>query len=218
MRRERALADARLIVFGAGAVVAWLAFREGTLAPAWLAIPTLLFLVLLFVHERARRATRRADRAVEFYEKGLGRLEGRWSGAGEPGTRFLDPEHPYAADLDLFGVGSLFELLCTARTKAGEDALAAWLMAPAPLDEIGARQVAIAELRPRIDLREDLAILGADVRAGIDPDALAEWGASPASSRAARSPWSGPSSRPSPWRGSSDGPSSRRGRARSSWA
>src|SRR4029078_13468294 len=43
----------------------------------------------------------------------------------------------------------------------------------------GARQVAIAELRPRIDLREDLAILGADVRAGIDPDALAAWGAPP---------------------------------------
>jgi len=179
MRRERVLADARLIVFGAGAVVAWLAFREGTLSPGWLAIPTSLFLILLFVHERARRATRRADRAVDFYEKGVGRLEGRWSGTGEPGTRFLDPEHPYAADLDLFGVGSLFELLSTARTKAGEDALAAWLMAPAPLDEIRARQAAIAELRPRIDLREDLAILGADVRAGIDPDALADWGASP---------------------------------------
>ena len=179
MRRERALADARLIVFGAGAVVAWLVFRDGTLAPAWLAIPTFVFLILLFVHERARRATRRADRAVEFYERGLGRLEGRWSGTGEPGTRFLNPEHPYAADLDLFGVGSLFELLCTARTKAGEDALAAWLMAPAPLNEVGARQAAIAELRPRIDLREDLAILGADVRAGIDPDALAAWGASP---------------------------------------
>jgi hypothetical protein len=179
MRRERALADARLIVFGVGAVVAWLALRQGTLAPAWLAVPTFVFLVLIFVHERARRATRRADRAVEFYEKGLARLEGRWSGTGEPGTRFLDPEHPYAADLDLFGAGSLFELLCTARTKAGEDALAAWLLNPAPLDEIGARQEAIAELRPRIDLREDLAILGADVRAGIDPEGLAAWGASP---------------------------------------
>ena len=132
MRRERALADARLIVFGAGAVVAWLAFREGTLAPAWLAIPTFVFLVLIFVHERARRATRRADRAVEFYERGLGRLEGRWSGTGEPGTRFLDPEHPYAADLDLFGVGSLFELLCTARTKAGEDCAGGLAAGPGP--------------------------------------------------------------------------------------
>ena len=45
------------------------------------------------------------------------------------GTRFLEETHPYAADLDLFGSGSLFELLCTARTQTGEETLASWLKA-----------------------------------------------------------------------------------------
>ena len=43
-------------------------------------------------------------------------------------------------DLDLFGPASLFELLSIARTRAGEETLAAWLLAPADPDEIVARQ------------------------------------------------------------------------------
>jgi hypothetical protein len=38
---------------------------------------------------------------------------------------------------------------------------------------------AITELRPRLDLREDLELLGSDVRSGIDPEALAGWGKAP---------------------------------------
>src|SRR5256885_1876886 len=83
-------------------------------------------------------------------------------GRGQQGTRFLDEKHPYGADLDLFGRGSLFELLCTARTRTGEDTLAAWLLGPADAAEVRARQEAVAELRPQLDLREDLALLGAD--------------------------------------------------------
>ncbi len=98
---------------------------------------------------------------------------------GEAGNRFLDPEHPYAADLDLFGVGSMFERLCTARTRSGEDTLAAWLLAPAAPEVVRERQAAVAELRALVDLREEIELLGADVRAGIDPEALADWGKTP---------------------------------------
>ena len=71
------------------------------------------------------------------------------AGTGEPGDRFRDDQHLYANDLDIFGSGSLFELLSIARTRAGEDALAAWLTAPAAPQEIAARQAAIAELNER---------------------------------------------------------------------
>ena len=38
------------------------------------------------------------------------------------------------------------------------------------------RQAAVEELRPRLDLREDLAALGDAVRAGLHADALRRWG------------------------------------------
>ena len=37
------------------------------------------------------------------------------------------------------------------------------------------RQAAVTELREQLDLREDLAVLGADVGVGVNPDALADW-------------------------------------------
>jgi hypothetical protein len=122
---------------------------------------------------------RRLERAVAFYERGLARLENRWGGSGEQGLRFLDENHPYAVDLDLFGRESLFELLCSARTRAGEETLAAWLKAPAAPGEIRARQTAVLELRTRLDLREELAVLGTDVRAGVQPEALSGWAVGP---------------------------------------
>ena len=88
----------------------------------------------------------RALRAVRFYELGLARIKGKWVGAGNPGTSFADTTNLYVNDLDIFGVGSVFELLCTARTQAGQETLARWLSAPAPSAEIRRRQEAVEEL------------------------------------------------------------------------
>ncbi|TMQ32207.1 MAG: DNA mismatch repair protein MutS [Planctomycetota bacterium] len=133
-------------------------------------------LLVFWQNERVSRAHRRAVRAADYYERGLARLEDRWMGMGQPGTRFLDEDHPCALDLDLFGKGSLFERLCTARTSRGEDTLAAWLRAPAPPDDVRARQEAVEELRQRLDLREALALLADGVPAGANLDALVAWG------------------------------------------
>ncbi len=183
-RLERRISNARLVVFIAAVGVAVLAFDTHAFSAWWTVAPVTLFGGLVVVHDRVITRRRRADRGAVFYERGLARVQDRWIGGGETGERFLDPDgsgrtHLYAADLDVFGRGSLFELLCTARTRAGEDTLAAWLRAPATPAVVRTRQVAVAELHPQLDLREDLALLGADVRAGIDPDALAAWGAGP---------------------------------------
>ncbi len=153
---------------------------EGLISAWLIALPVVAFVILMAMHQRVDRVRDRYERAVGFYESGLARLAGQWAGAGETGERFYDQAHPYAEDLDLFGRGSLFELLCTARTRAGEDKLAAWLVAPAPVDQIRARQQAVDELRPRLDLREELALLGDDVRAGVHAERLSSWGAGPA--------------------------------------
>jgi hypothetical protein len=143
----------------------------------WGLVPIAIFsLILLGWHQSIFRQQKHAERAAKFYDRGLARLAGDWPGTGERGERYRSPLHPYAEDIDLFGAGSLFELLCTARTRAGEDILAAWLLAPANPSEIRARQEAIAELRPRLDLREELALLGEDLRAGLHAEALSEWG------------------------------------------
>src|SRR4029453_7010918 len=157
----------------------WLGFRHGVPSPGWALVPLVAFAILVARHWDATAARQRAERAVVFYRRGLDRLEGTWAGGGETGERFRRLAHPYADDLDLFGDGSLFQLLCTARTRAGEETLAAWLLAPARPEEVRARQEAGVELRGRLDPREQVPLLGADVGTGVHPDALAKWGCAP---------------------------------------
>jgi len=135
-----------------------------------------VFAWLAVLHENLLRRIRQRARAMDFHARGIARIEDRWAGTGETGERFLDPAHPYARDLDIFGPASLFELLCTARTRAGEEKLAAWLLAAAPVDEIVARHGAIHDLGAQLKLREKLFCIGETVRAGVHPDALATWG------------------------------------------
>ena len=175
--RERILGLSRVVLFLAGLTVAGLSLGLDWLSLYWVVLPLAAFLIVLILHDRVNRATRRAERAVVFYERGLARLEDRWIGGGEPGDRFLDPEHPNAADLDLFGRGSLFELLCTARTHTGQDTLARWLLHPAAAEVVRARQEAVRDLRDRLDLREDLAALGSS--ASVDLAGLIHWAESP---------------------------------------
>ena len=65
---------------------------------------------------------------------------------GFAGDEFREEDHPYADDLDLFGEGSLFELLAVTRTGIGRATLADWMKAPAARGEALARQEAVAEL------------------------------------------------------------------------
>ena len=172
------LSYARLAAFLAAFVLGVAAWREA-LSWWWLLAPLALFFWLVRQHDRIIRRRDEAARAVAFYERGLARLEDRWAGAGETGDRFADPEHLYAADLDLFGRGSLFELLSIARTQMGERQLADWLKAPAAPADILARQAAVADLAARLDLRENVALAGAAGGAGVNGEALMAWAEQP---------------------------------------
>src|SRR5439155_4135990 len=63
-------------------------------------------------------------------------------------------------DLDIFGQGSLFQLLDETATRAGEEKLAGWLQAPAPRAAVLERQGAVRELAPMIDFRQALVAEG----------------------------------------------------------
>jgi len=178
-RRHVALGNAQLAVAAAGVLAVWLTLARHWFAPWWLLAPAVGFVALALVHERVIRARKRAERLAGFYEKGIARLEDRWAGQGDEGARFDDPAHPYAEDLDLFGSGSLFELLSTARLRSGAQTLANWLLEGAAPAEVRERQAAVDELRPKLDLREQIAMLGEDLRSAIDPGALARWAEKP---------------------------------------
>ncbi|AHW59932.1 MutS domain III [Draconibacterium orientale] len=65
----------------------------------------------------------------------------------ENGEQFLNVEHPFAYDLDLFGEGSMFQYLNRTATVEGRQRLADWLQKPLKEKvEIEKRQEAVKEL------------------------------------------------------------------------
>jgi hypothetical protein len=176
-RRERQhirLGNAKLAVAAAALALIGFYFAKH-ISGYWVLLPLLAFIVLAILHEQVIRARTHAQTAADFYRKGFARIEDRWSGTGSSGDRFRDSKHVYADDLDLFGRGCLFELLSTARLPMGENRLAEWLLSPSPIQMIVGRQALVAELRPKLDLREALAIIGEDLRVRMNPESLTKW-------------------------------------------
>ena len=174
-RRHKLLGRVNLVFALAGLIVVGWSLDSRSVSILWVLVPGAALAISASIHAGVLRARKKGERAITFYVRSLVRLDNRWMGTGETGEHFLDPAHPYSRDLDLFGKGSLFELLCTARTGAGERALAQWLLAPARVEEIHARHAALSDLQPKLDLREDLAVLGEDVRSRVQSDVLASW-------------------------------------------
>jgi hypothetical protein len=170
---------AKLVVIAAGLVILWCIFAIHWLTAWWLFAPIIAYGLLAALHGRILAAKNRALTAANFYRRGIARIEDRWAGGGQTGERFRNPNHVYADDLDLFGRGCLFELLSTARLPMGENRLAGWLSEGSPLEEVLERQQLVRELRDKLDLREDLAVMGEELGARLDPEKLIAWAEAP---------------------------------------
>ena len=130
--------------------------------------------VVEYQRRRSRLDFMKLRSLSEFYEKGTARLAHNWERL-DSGDDFLDQDHLYAKDLDLFGRGSLYQLVCSARTQIGSQTIANWMTSPANAPEIHLRQAAIAELRGRRDLPERLASAAPTQVSDFRPDFLKKW-------------------------------------------
>jgi MutS domain V len=175
-QRERAIGFGRLGAFALIVVFVLLRWNWPAAAAA------VAFVALVVGSEPVKTAKRRAAAAAAFCERGLARLRHEWQGKGDAGDDFAEEHHPFAADLDLFGSGSLFELMSIAATAAGRATLASWLKHPerATAADVRARQASVAALRDKVDLREDLFVEASEVSGEIEAANLEEWASEPA--------------------------------------
>ena len=78
----------------------------------------------------------------------------------ETGDQFINQNHQYTSDLDIFGQHSVYQLINRTTTESGRICLAHWLSAPAPNDEIRNRQKAIKELSQKLEWRQEFQASG----------------------------------------------------------
>ena len=159
--RSRRLAHARLVAFLALAAALWL---TGRATPGQRVVPALAaavaavgFATLVGWHGRVRREERRLAALEGVNRESVARVDYAWD-ALPPSVGAAPPDHPYAADLDIFGTVSLWRLLGVVSAAPGRSILRRWVLVPAGPDTVRARQAAVAELAPLTDLRDALTI------------------------------------------------------------
>ena len=132
------------------------------------AAPAVVFIALAIVHGRVDPRSLRSRPRRRLLRTALARLGNHWIGKGNQGERFRDPKHVYADDLDLFGRGSLFELLSTARTAAGEGCSPNGCWRPGNADACRRARARWRNSAPASTCASRLALMGEDIRAAVD--------------------------------------------------
>ncbi|MDJ1499649.1 MutS-related protein [Xanthocytophaga agilis] len=151
----------RIAVFLASAIVVVILANNRALAPLLIVAP--ICLVALGIMIKRYNALLYVKKQTAFLkevnEQEAARSSNRLSDF-PTGDIFVNREHPYAADLDVFGKHSLFQLINRTTTESGSMRLAEWLSEPAANTIILERQQAVKELTPKLEWRQDFQAAG----------------------------------------------------------
>lgn len=108
--------------------------------------------LLWFLQFKVRSQMDYAKGMMAIHQQYLDRISGAWVNFPDMGEDFIDPEHPYSADLDIVGKKSLFQLLNVTHTWHGRQAFAQDLLNPSyDIQELERRQEGIRELSKEIE-------------------------------------------------------------------
>lgn len=156
---SRGIAVARLVAGVACVgfiVVAWRSADPGPFGWDWAAAAAsaAAFAAGIGLHRRVHQRRDLVRGLVAAIERDDLRLADRWRELPADGERFAGS--PLAADLSLFGPGSLFQMISRCVTPFGEERLAAMLDAGRPARHWADRQDLVRELAPRVGLRQRL--------------------------------------------------------------
>ena len=118
------------------------------------------FLALLKKHNQLFLQKDWWEASIKHYQAEIEALQGNISSFAD-GKEFIETNHPYCIDLDLFGIHSLFQTINRTCTPLGKKTLALWMKEHLKeKTKIEERQTAIKELVKHNDFREKFRITG----------------------------------------------------------
>ncbi len=118
-----------------------------------------IFIIIATVHEQIIRTRKFLLSSKKLDEVELNVLNGDFKDLYS-GSEFVNIDHNYSDDLDLFGKCSLFQFTNRSKTSMGRKMLAEWLQNSADKIEIKKRQDAVIELSNKLSFRRNMQIHG----------------------------------------------------------
>lgn len=171
----------RLALFIAGIAGLYFFFNQTTLLIICICLTFLPLFILVKIHNRFFIRKEWLETQAHIIQEELQALSGDYS-SFEDGKEYVNPEHPYSFDLDIFGRRSLFQSINRTCTFFGKVRLAEWLQNHLhEKTSIEKRQEMIREISEHTLFREQFRVAGL-VHHGQSSDAekIQAWSQSPA--------------------------------------
>ncbi|MHB8900929.1 MAG: MutS family DNA mismatch repair protein [Thermoguttaceae bacterium] len=178
-RRADRISHGRVAAFLAAGVCFLAAALSEPATAGWVATGitlSALFFMLVWWYGRVLADAERLRQLARINQQAAARVLRDWDRIPPAPGAAPAGEESVAADLDLFGHASLFQLVSMAATPVGIATLADWFVRPADPGTIARRQTAVSELAPALDMRQELRRRGLKVaRHQTDPGPFLQW-------------------------------------------
>ena len=171
----------RLALFIAGIAGLYFFFNQTTLLITCICLTFLPLFILVKIHNRFFIRKEWLETQARIIQEELQALSGDYS-SFEDGKEYVNPEHPYSFDLDIFGRRSLFQSINRTCTFFGKVRLAEWLQNHLhEKTSIEKRQEMVREISEHTLFREQFRVAGL-VHHGqsSDGEKIQAWSQSPA--------------------------------------
>ena len=169
-----------LVLVGICCALAAERFLGGGFAWVTLGMFGAAFVAAAVWHRRVHRSGTRHAVWKRIKAVHVARLTHDWANVPQPPDMTPEPEHPFAADLNLFGPRSVHHLLDTSSSYGGCARLRTWLLTPLDTPEaVRERQQIVRELIPLVRFRDRLSLhgilLGGQLQARWSADKIVDW-------------------------------------------
>ncbi len=131
------------------------------------------FVLLVLRHQSLVIKRKLTEQLIEINNVEIEVLQGNFDSIPK-GSEFIDTDHFYSNDIDLFGSGSFFQYLNRTATISGRKALAQLLLEN-NINQIQARQEVIRELSLKVSWRQRFLALANMVRVELDHHTIISW-------------------------------------------
>lgn len=157
-RKSNMLSLFRLLIIVGGAILIFQVVQtENVLLTLVSFIMTvLLFLTLVLFQSKNTAKKRAVERFLHINKNELTVAEDIKQNLYNSGQSYVDDHHIYTSDLDIFGEGSIFQMINRCATLPGNNLLSKWFSHPASKAEIEERQQFVHELASHFPWWQDV--------------------------------------------------------------
>jgi hypothetical protein len=157
--KSSSLGNYKLLVFfiGIAVTIALYVLKQYIFMLAEIIIFAAVFSYLVITHNRLLKSKKYTAAMLQINGMCLKRINGMWKEFSDIGEEFENHGHNYTYDLDLFGKGSLFQMINMTSTYSGRHKLAEMFLNPLETKkDISERQTAVSELSKKLIFRHKL--------------------------------------------------------------